>query len=50
MTELYRQQLDRELSRWKSIEERQLPALNRVLRSRGLPPLVLTQGSGRSDR
>jgi hypothetical protein len=50
MAELYRQQLDRELSRWKIIEERQLPALNRVLQSRGLPPLVLTQGLGRTDR
>ena len=50
MAELYRQQLDRELSRWKAIEERQLPALNRVLQSRGLPPLLLTHGPGRIDR
>jgi hypothetical protein len=50
MAELYRKQLDRELSRWIVIQERQLPALNRVLQSRGLPPLVLTQGLGRIDR
>jgi photosystem II stability/assembly factor-like uncharacterized protein len=39
MTRLYRRELDRQLARWKTLTEAALPAMNRALQERGLPPV-----------